>query len=67
VFFLDEGTRLEGNGWYQDRYVKVNGEWKIAHTGYDRSFEVTTRIPADAHVFNGFAPGGAFRKGAGFE
>jgi hypothetical protein len=24
---------------YDDRYVKINGEWKISHTGYDRIFE----------------------------
>jgi hypothetical protein len=66
VFFLDDRTRLDGNGWYQDRYVKIGGEWKIAHTGYDRSFEITTPLPDDALVFNGFAEGGAFRAGAGF-
>jgi SnoaL-like domain len=66
VFFLDDRTRLDGNGWYDDRYVKVGGEWKIAHTGYDRSFEITTKLPDDAEVFNGFAEGGAFRAAAGF-
>ena len=66
VFFLDERTRLEGNGWYEDRYVKVGPDWKIAHTGYDRSFEITTPLPDNALVFNGFAEGGAFRTGAGF-
>ena len=24
---------------YDDRYVKVDGEWKIEHTGYERVFE----------------------------
>jgi hypothetical protein len=24
---------------YSDRYEKVDGEWKISHTGYDRIFE----------------------------
>lgn len=67
VFKLHEGTRLDGNGWYQDRYVKVDGEWRIAHTGYDRTFEITTKLPADAEIFNGFAKGGPFREAAGFE
>jgi len=67
VFKLHEGTRLEGNGWYEDRYVKVDGEWRIAHTGYDRSFEIITPIPAGAEIFNGFAEGGPFRAAAGFE
>lgn len=29
---------LEGTGFYEDRYRKVNGEWKIAHTGYQRVY-----------------------------
>jgi hypothetical protein len=33
---------LQGAGFYDDRYVKVNGEWKIKHTGYDRTFELIT-------------------------
>jgi hypothetical protein len=46
--------------------VKVGSDWKIAHTGYDRSFEITTPLPDNVLVFNGFAEGGAFRAGAGF-
>jgi len=30
---------LRGAGFYHDEYVKVNGEWKIKHTGYKRIFE----------------------------
>ena len=30
---------LHGAGFYHDEYVKVGGEWKIAVTGYDRTFE----------------------------
>lgn len=67
VFFLKQGTRLEGNGWYQDRYTKIGGDWKISHTGYDRSFEVTTPIGEVHELYNGFAEGGAFRKAAGFK
>jgi len=29
---------LEGTGFYEDRYCKVNGVWKIAHTGYQRVY-----------------------------
>jgi hypothetical protein len=30
---------LQGAGFYADEYTKVNGEWKISHTGYERTFE----------------------------
>lgn len=30
---------LTGAGFYEDRYVKENGRWLIAHTGYKRTFE----------------------------
>lgn len=29
---------LEGTGIYEDKYRKVNGEWKICHTGYQRIY-----------------------------
>ena len=32
-------TRLHGAAFYHDDYVKVDGEWKIKHTGYERTFE----------------------------
>ena len=30
---------LTGTAFYHDEYVKVNGEWKIKHTGYERILE----------------------------
>jgi hypothetical protein len=30
---------LHGTALYEDRYVKVDGSWKISHTGYERIFE----------------------------
>ena len=30
---------LRGAAFYRDEYIKVDGEWKIKHTGYTRSFE----------------------------
>ncbi|MFN8051207.1 MAG: nuclear transport factor 2 family protein [Acidimicrobiales bacterium] len=30
---------LTGAGFYEDRYVRDDGGWKIAHTGYKRTFE----------------------------
>lgn len=29
---------LEGTGFYEDRYRKVAGQWKISHTGYQRVY-----------------------------
>ncbi len=34
---------LHGTALYEDRYAKVDGEWRIAHTGYDRIYEEHTR------------------------
>jgi hypothetical protein len=36
---LRAGTTLDGSGIYRDRYAKINGEWKIQHTGYTRIYE----------------------------
>ena len=30
---------IRGAAFYHDEYVKVGGEWKIRHTGYERTFE----------------------------
>ena len=30
---------LRGAAFYRDEYLKVDGEWKIKHTGYTRTFE----------------------------
>lgn len=30
---------IRGAGFYRDEYVKVDGEWKIGATGYQRTFE----------------------------
>jgi hypothetical protein len=55
VLNLKDKTRLEGNGFYEDRYRKVNGEWKIAHTGYERTFEIIQPLGEVLELFNGFA------------
>jgi hypothetical protein len=39
VIDLDTNTTLRGAGFYHDEYVKSNGEWKIKHTGYTRTYE----------------------------
>ena len=39
VIDLKRNTSLFGAAFYEDEYVKVNGEWKIKSTGYERTFE----------------------------
>jgi len=39
VIATQANISLRGAAFYHDEYVKVNGEWKIKHTGYDRIFE----------------------------
>lgn len=36
---LHDNTTLLGSALYKDRYEKINGEWRIAYTGYNRLFE----------------------------
>jgi hypothetical protein len=40
-YVIDEqhGLTIHGAAFYQDEYVKVDGAWKIRHTGYERTFE----------------------------
>jgi bile-acid 7alpha-dehydratase len=35
---LKANTSLRGAAFYKDEYVKVDGQWKIKQTGYDRVF-----------------------------
>jgi hypothetical protein len=39
VLHLDHNLRISGAAFYTDRYVKVDDEWKIEHTGYERVYE----------------------------
>lgn len=35
------GFMLEGAAFYEDRYVRTDAGWKVAHTGYRRTYEAT--------------------------
>jgi hypothetical protein len=37
---------LEGAAFYDDRYVRTTAGWRIAHTGYERTYEAS--YPMDA-------------------
>lgn len=39
----DAGITVHGAAFYRDEYVKVGGQWKIRHTGYERTFEEVSR------------------------
>lgn len=36
---LQAAITVRGAAYYRDDYVKVNGQWKIKTTGYERTFE----------------------------
>ena len=57
VIHLEHKTRLEGNGFYEDKYRKVNGEWKILHTGYFRTFDLMQPLGEVLEMHDGFAAG----------
>jgi hypothetical protein len=48
VIMVEHKLTLRGAAYYTDRYVKIDGEWKIAHTGYERLFEETE--PRSDHI-----------------
>jgi hypothetical protein len=39
VLHLDFNITIRGAAFYTDDYLKVDGEWKIKNTGYERIYE----------------------------
>ena len=40
TFYILEDNRVtSGTAFYRDKYIRADGEWRIAHTGYERVFE----------------------------
>ncbi len=39
VIHTKHGFTLRGAAFYSDEYLKRDGEWRIAHTGYERIYE----------------------------
>lgn len=64
VIDLQHGIVIRGTAYYRDRYVKVDGAWRIQSTGYERIYEEMLPRPADgparltANRFADAAPGG---------
>jgi len=45
--FIDfaDSTILHGSAIYSDRYAKIDGNWRIQHTGYTRLYEQVEPLP----------------------
>ncbi|MDA8047429.1 MAG: nuclear transport factor 2 family protein [Actinomycetota bacterium] len=43
VIMVSAGLNLRGAAYYEDKMVKLDGQWRIAHTGYRRLYEETVR------------------------
>ena len=47
---LDDNTQFEGSALYRDECVKVDGEWRIKNSAYERLFEQISKRPDDVKV-----------------
>jgi hypothetical protein len=57
VIVHDQSFELHGTALYRDEYRKVNGHWRISHTGYERIFEEQRRRGSEIVEFTTrFAP-----------
>lgn len=51
VHILEHNRKVRGNGVYWDEYIKQDGEWKIQHTGYERLWEYSEKLPENTLKF----------------
>ncbi len=59
VIVAEQDVEIRGTAFYDDRYVKVDGAWKFAHTGYRRVYEEMGPRPADRSITASWWDGGA--------
>lgn len=52
IINLSRRTRLYGAAIYEDRYRREDGAWRIAHTGYRRTFEFVEPLAAEARLLS---------------
>jgi SnoaL-like domain len=50
VIHLEADIRLYGSAIYKDVYQKVDGEWKITETGYQRVFEAVEPLGKEHQI-----------------
>lgn len=50
VIFRDADTRMHGAAFYEDEYVKTAEGWRIAFTGYRRTFELFESTSSIVHM-----------------
>jgi hypothetical protein len=50
VVLVEAGLTVQGASFYDDRYVKRDGRWLIAHTGYRRIYESLEPRPDGAEL-----------------
>jgi hypothetical protein len=44
VIAVEYGVVIAGAAFYEDRYRREDGQWLIAHTGYQRTYEATMKL-----------------------
>jgi uncharacterized protein (TIGR02246 family) len=50
VIVLEHNVTIRGAAFYRDEYAKVDGAWRIKHTGYERVFEEMQPRSADIRL-----------------
>ena len=50
VIFSDQPLAVRGAAFYTDDYVRVDGTWRIRHTGYRRLYELLEPRPSDVRI-----------------
>lgn len=57
VIHLEHNVTIRGAAFYRDEYVKVDGSWRIKHTGYERVYEEIQPRPNDIRLTGRKTPG----------
>ena len=47
LYNFDLGSVTQGTALYEDTYIKINGQWLIQHSEYDRIWEQVSPINSD--------------------